>query len=91
MVGCDQLSLSPNEIAGFFNHQFFWKKLIDVLVFLRGVIHQRKLVPETATFGWVWAGLLSNQIAGFFDQKYHWKEPINIFDFFFMENNHQGS
>ena len=41
--GCGLLCLSFNQIAGFFNHQCFWKKLMDLLDFLHGNNHQGKV------------------------------------------------
>ena len=35
--------LSTNQIVGFFDHQYVWKKSIDILDFLRGGNHQEKL------------------------------------------------
>ena len=32
-----------NQIVGFFDHQYVWKKSIDILDFLRGGNHQEKL------------------------------------------------
>ena len=58
MVGCDQFFLSSNQIVGFFDHQFLWKELIDILVFLHGVSHQGKIAPEiTSGCGWMWSVL----------------------------------
>ena len=31
--------LSLNQIAGFFNQQYTWKELIDILAFVHGDIH----------------------------------------------------
>ena len=44
-----QLSISTNQIAGFFDDHFPWKESSDILVFLHGVRHQKKVAPETTT------------------------------------------
>ena len=45
-----QLCPLPNEIAGFFDHQYLWKESSDIQ---HGVCHQGKTAPETTTFGWM--------------------------------------
>ena len=39
--------LSSNQIAGFFDHQYHWKELINILDFLYGGIHQGKVASAT--------------------------------------------
>ena len=41
------LCLSSNQIAGFFDHQYFWEETNDFLVFLHVVSHQVKVASET--------------------------------------------
>ena len=38
LVRFGQLSISSNEIVGFFDHQFFWKEAIDILVFCMDLV-----------------------------------------------------
>ena len=45
---------SANQIAVLFDLQYLWKESIDILDFLYGD-NQRKVVPETTTFSWVWS------------------------------------
>ena len=42
--------LAANQIAAFFNHQYFWKEPMDILDFLLGDNHQRNAASETITF-----------------------------------------
>ena len=46
-------------IAGFFNHQYLQKELIDLLGFFHGNNHQRNNELEINTYNWVWPVLLS--------------------------------
>ena len=39
-------------IVGLFDHQYFWKVSINVLVFLLGVSHQAQVASEPTIFGW---------------------------------------
>ena len=48
--------LLSNQIARFFDHQYLWKESSDILDFVTGDIHYRKVVTVTTTFGWVWPG-----------------------------------
>ena len=48
---------------------YLWKESSDILDFLDGDNHKRKVELETTTF---WLG--ANQIAGFFDHQCLWKE-----------------
>ena len=43
---CVKLSLSSNQIVGFFDHQF-WKESTDILVFSNGDSYQGKAAPKT--------------------------------------------
>ena len=43
--------LLSNQIAGFFDHQHFWKESINVLDFLHGGSHQGKIASEATPFG----------------------------------------
>ena len=38
---------------GFFNHQYFWKVLVDVLVFWPTVTHLGKTASEITSLGWI--------------------------------------
>ena len=53
--------LSANQIAVFFDHQYLWKESIDLLVFLHGDNHQRKIASETTTLDVIWAIVLPTQ------------------------------
>ena len=53
-VWCGQFYFSAIQIAGFFDHQYLWKKSINIFDFLYRDNHQRKVAPETTTFDWVW-------------------------------------
>ena len=53
VIGYGELCVLSNQISGFFDHQCLWKKLINLLDFLHGDNHQRKVTSETATFDWV--------------------------------------
>ena len=44
--GCVKLSLSSNQIAGFFDHDFY-KESTDTLVVSNGDSHQGKAAPKT--------------------------------------------
>ena len=46
--------LSTNQIAASFDHQYLWKKSIDIFDLLHGDNHQEKVGSETTPFGWVW-------------------------------------
>ena len=49
--------LSTNQIAGFFDHKYLWKELIDILDFLshqKLPSNQEKVAPETTTLAWMW-------------------------------------
>ena len=52
--------LSSNQIAGFFDHQYIWKKCLIFLDFLYGDIHVGKVACETATFSWACSDVLTN-------------------------------
>ena len=55
------LCLSSNQIAGFFDHQYFWEETNDFLVFLHVVSHQVKVASETrpgTNCTWYWSGML---------------------------------
>lgn len=44
------------SVAGFYNNQYLWKKLITILdFFLHGVNYQGRLGSETTTFGCVYS------------------------------------
>ena len=76
LVGCGQLYLLSNQIAGFFfYHQDLWKKLIDILIFQHGVSYQEAIASEATTLAWV-------------DHQYLWKE-LDILDVL-RGNNYQG-
>ena len=45
--------LTANQIAVFFDHQYLWKDLMNLLDFLHEDNDQRKVASETTTFGWV--------------------------------------
>ena len=42
---------SSSHIAGFFDRQYLWKKLIDIFDFSHGDFDHGKVASETATFG----------------------------------------
>ena len=42
--------LLPNKIARFFDYQYLWKESNDILGFLHGDSHHRKVVTEAVTF-----------------------------------------
>ena len=44
-----------NQIARFFDHQYLWKGLIDLLHFLHGGDYQEKVASDATIFGWVWS------------------------------------
>ena len=48
--------LASNQIAGFSHHQYLWKESINILEFLHGGSHQRKVASGIATFGLMWPG-----------------------------------
>ena len=50
--------LSINQIAVFFDHQYLWKESINLLDYLHGINHQRKVASESNTFGWMWPDVL---------------------------------
>ena len=90
LVGCGQLCLFSNQIAGFFDYQYLWKKFSYLLDLLHGDSHQAKLASGTTSFDLVYQlFLLSNQIAGFFDHQYLWKESRYIYSFLHGVS-HQG-
>ena len=81
--------LSAFQIALFFDHQCLWKLSINLLDFLHGDRHQRKIAYEIATVGWVWSAvLLLNQITRFFYHQYLWNELIS--QNFLHGDNHYG-
>ena len=49
--------LSPNQIPGFFDHQYPWKECMNIFNFLQGYIHQGKVVSEVTASGWVCPGM----------------------------------
>ena len=49
LVGCGQLCLSSNQIAGFCDHQYLLEEPIDTLDFLHGANHQGKIGFETTS------------------------------------------
>ena len=53
LIGYGELCLLSNQISGFFDHQCLWKESINLLDFLHGDNHQRKVTSGTATFDWV--------------------------------------
>ena len=82
LVGCGQLCLFSNQIVGFFDYQYLWKKFSYLLDLLHGDSHPAKLASGTTSFDLVYQlFLLSNQIAGFFDHQYLWKESRYIYSF----------
>ena len=46
-----------NQIGIFFDYQYLWKELSDILHFLHRDINYRKVVSETNVFDWVWLGV----------------------------------
>ena len=42
---------SANQIAVFFNHQYFWRESSDLLDFLHGENHQAKVASRITSFG----------------------------------------
>ena len=87
-VGCDQFCLLSNQIVGCFDHQFFWKELIDLLHFYNGDSHQGKVAPETAVLLFVGCGqvcILCNQTVGFFEHQYFQQEFSQYLKSFWME------
>ena len=82
--------LSANQIEAFFNHQYLRKESSDLLDFLHGNNHHRKVAYEATTFGWVCPVLLrASQVPAFFDHQYLWKQLIAILDFFHRDNHHR--
>ena len=71
LVECSQVCLSSDEIAGFFDEQYFWEESVDALDFLHENIHLGKIAYEpvglTLFVGLAQLFLLFNQIAGFLD------------------------
>ena len=55
LVGCGQLSLSSTQIEGFFDFQQLWKEWINLIIFLQGDNHQRKVACQTIS----WLGVAS--------------------------------
>ena len=43
--------------AGFCDHQYLRKWVIDILVILHSYFHQGKLTSEATTIGWLWPGV----------------------------------
>ena len=83
LVRCGQLSLLSNQIIGLFDHQCPWRALINILDFLYGDNHQRKVASEGLLL-LVRCGqlcLLSNQSAGFFDHHHLWRESCDNLGF----------
>ena len=81
---CGQLCFTSSQIAGFFYHQYLWKKSSDILGKISG-----KVAPVlVGHFGHGHLSFLFNQIAGFYDHQFLWKDSIDIK--FFHENSHQG-
>ena len=58
--------LATNEIAGFFDHQYFWKKSINILDFVHEDNHQRKTAFQMPGC----MARLACQIVGIFEQKH---------------------
>ena len=52
--------LLSNEIAGFFDPQYLLKESINMLQFLHGFSHQRKVASEATTFSSMWTGVSSH-------------------------------
>ena len=52
MNQCIQMYLSSNQIAGFFDHQYLWKKFNNLLDFLNGDSHQAKEERLWLLIGW---------------------------------------
>ena len=51
LVGRDQVYVSPSQIAGFFDQQYYCKESVYVFDFLHGDNHQGKVASKTAAFG----------------------------------------
>lgn len=52
--------LSSNEIAVFFDHQYFANEFINLVDFIHKNKHQRINETETITFIWVWLAFVTH-------------------------------
>ena len=53
LFGCGQVRFSPDNIAGFFDQQYLWKKQIIVFNILLKDCHQVKKASESIFFSWI--------------------------------------
>ena len=78
LIGCSQLCLSLNQIAGLFDHQYMSKKSTKTINCFYGDNHQKsKDLRGPVLVGCFQLCLPSNQTERYFDQEYLWNELIN--------------
>ena len=53
LFGCGQVRFSSDNIAGFFDQQYLWKKQIIVFDILLKDCHQVKKASESIFFSWI--------------------------------------
>ena len=88
MVVYGQMCSLSNLPVGFSDHQYLWKKSIDILDLLHGDSHHVKVASEFTIFGWVWSDVPLAQ-SDCYNYQYLWKESIDILDLLHGDN-HQG-
>ena len=70
--------LSTNQITRFFDHQYIWKDLFDVLEFFMEMVMKGRQSEGSTLVGCSKICLSSNQITACFDHQYLWKMLIKL-------------